>query len=180
MPTDAETATAAMIAESEISVGQCMMARTIIEAPRPNNYTHRPTDQTQHNGLDQKLPQDVIRPCADCHAQADFPRPFGDRDQHDIHDSHAAYDQRDESHYQEQAGHQLGCLGQGFGNLGHIAGVEIVWFIGMKMVPLAEQFGDLIYGLWYFFRGSGLDINLVHVRKADRLRSIGLLGGRWA
>ena len=52
-------------------------------------------DEAQHNRLDEKLPEDMIASGADGHAKPDFAGPLGHRDQHDVHDAHAADDQRD-------------------------------------------------------------------------------------
>jgi hypothetical protein len=45
--------------------------------------------------LDQELQQDVARLGADRHANPDLARPFGHRDEQDVHDADAADQQRD-------------------------------------------------------------------------------------
>src|SRR6266480_3897429 len=61
------------------------------------------------NGLGQKLPQNVFAARADRFAHADFFGSFGHAYQHDVHDSDAGCDQRDETDHERanpnDAGH---------------------------------------------------------------------------
>ena len=79
-----------------------------------------------------------------------------------------------------KAAHQLRGGGQGLGDLGHVADVEVVGLAGPDAVPLAQQVGDLVDGLRDLLGGGRLDHDLVHVGEADRLRRVGRLGGRRA
>src|SRR5204862_5998687 len=54
-----------------------------------------PADDGEHHRLSEKLAHDVPPPAADALAQADLPRPFGDADQHNVHDADAADDKGD-------------------------------------------------------------------------------------
>ena len=47
---------------------------------------------TERDGFDQELQEDVPAARADGHADADFARPLGDADEHDVHDADAADD----------------------------------------------------------------------------------------
>ena len=76
---------------------------------------------------------------ADGHAQADLARAFGDGDEHDVHDSHAADDQRDGGDDQQQLADQLGGGGERVHHLGHVADLEIVGLAVAEVVALAEQ-----------------------------------------
>ena len=52
--------------------------------------------------------------------------------------------------------------------------------IGRKVMPLAQQAGDLVDGLRDLLGGGGLGEDLVHVGEAHRLRRVGDLGRRTA
>ena len=75
-----------------------------------------PPTRHKHDRFHEELPQDVVAAGADGHPQADLPRPLRHRDEHDVHDPHAAHDQRDGGHDQaagcpssrDVGGHGLG------------------------------------------------------------------------
>ena len=96
----------------ETCVFQPLIERTRIDAPRPRAIPTPPPDQAQQHGLDQELLEDVMAAGADGHPQADFPRPLGHRDEHDVHDAHPAHDQRDRGHHQQQGAHQCRLPGR--------------------------------------------------------------------
>ena len=136
--------------------------------------------QAQHHGLDEELPQDVVAAGADGHPQADFPRPLGDRHEHDVHDAHAADDQRNAGHGQEQDGHDGRLGAHGVGHFGHVADVEVVELPAADAMPLAQQIGDLVDGLRDLLGGGRLDEDLADVDEPHRLRGVqrGGRGGR--
>ena len=63
-----------------------------------NHYAYESTEDGDKSGLDEELHQDVLRGGTYGFADADFPRPFGDADQHDVHDPNAADNEGDDSH----------------------------------------------------------------------------------
>ena len=87
-------------------MGQRVKNLTVIDVSRPTRIPMRAADEAQHNGLDEKLPEDVMASCADGHAKPDFAGSLGHGDQHDVHDSHPADDQRDQGHRQQQIAHR--------------------------------------------------------------------------
>ena len=62
--------------------------------PAPQNAEH-PTDRRQHRGLGQELEQDLLAASAKRFADADLPRPLGDRNHHDRHHANTTDHQRD-------------------------------------------------------------------------------------
>ena len=50
-------------------------------------------DDADDDGFDEKLHHDVLEGRAQGFTDADFPRPFGDGDHHDVHDADAADDE---------------------------------------------------------------------------------------
>src|SRR5216683_4870788 len=60
----------------------------------PKKDAHGPAEKAQHDCFHEELAEDIPRPRAHGHAQADLPRALGDRNQHDVHDADPADDQR--------------------------------------------------------------------------------------
>ena len=52
--------------------------------------TYSATDQAEHDSLHEELPKDVSSPSPDGHPKSNLTCPFGDRNEHDVHDPHAA------------------------------------------------------------------------------------------
>src|SRR5208283_1292307 len=63
---------------------------------------HDAAEKAEHYGLDEELPEDIVRLRADCHAKAYLPGPLGDGDEHDVHDAHPAHHEGDHGHVEEQ------------------------------------------------------------------------------
>ena len=93
-------------------------------------------------------------PRADRHAQADFARPLGDRDEQDVHDTDAANEQRDRRHGGEQKRHDAAAAFGGFDELAQIAHREIVELAGLDAMATDKRVGHL--------RDRGLDQRLAH------------------
>ena len=154
------------------------------DAPRPGTTRRaqqdpqRPAEKAQHDGLDEKLPQDVVRPGPDGHPQADFPRSLGDRNQHDVHDAHAAHRQRDRRHDQQQR-----LIRREAEARARVISV-MSWMLkssglaGAHVVPFPQQRLDLLHGLGDLSAEAALMIDLAHVGEADRLRRVGDLHRR--
>ena len=93
----------------------------------------------QHHRLDQELQQHLALQRADGQAQADLAGPFGDADQHDVHDADAADQQAHRGHRAEQRGHHLRGAGQRLGELLGVEHVEVVVVGRRELAPLAQQ-----------------------------------------
>ena len=66
--------------------------------PHSDNRADQSADDAEHERFGQELQADIGRSGSDSLADADLTRPFGDADQHDIHDADAADDQRHPCH----------------------------------------------------------------------------------
>ena len=73
-----------------------------------DEYTDDTTCDTDEDGFDEELRQDVDATGADGHAQTDFSGTLCDGDVHDIHDTDTTYDERDACDAGQQGGHQVG------------------------------------------------------------------------
>ena len=111
----------------------------------PEQDSENSADQAQHHRLDQELLQNILRTRADRHAQSDLPCPLGHRNEHDVHDSDSADDQRNQRHTEQQIGHDRGRSGQHLHELRGVADTEIVLLIGFEAVAFAEQSGHGIH-----------------------------------
>ena len=85
------------------------------------------TQAGQHDGLDQELHQHLVRNRADGKADADLPRSFGYRNQHDIHDADPADQQADRGNATDQGRQRLGRLGRRSADLARVENVEIIF-----------------------------------------------------
>jgi len=75
--------------------------------------TDRPTEETQRDGFDKELHQNIAAARAHGHADANFPGALGHAHQHDVHNADAANDERHGSHAGEQSTHYtLGSRGR--------------------------------------------------------------------
>ena len=97
----------------------------------------------ENDGLGQELGQNVAPPPADALSQPDLARPFGDRDEHDVHDSDPAHDQGDSDDAREHAaGHHLHPL-KVAKELVLTKDAKIVGNTRLEVVPRTEHAGDL-------------------------------------
>ena len=62
-------------------------------------------DGTQRHSFNQKLRQNIVAARADCHAHTDFARSLGHADEHDVHDSNSADQQRYSCNCSQQNSH---------------------------------------------------------------------------
>ena len=85
----------------------------------------RAAEQAEHDGLDEKLAEDVAGPRPDGHAQADLPVALRHRHEHDVHDPDAADDQRDQGNAEEQAGDEADGPLDGVDDLGEVVNREV-------------------------------------------------------
>ena len=93
-------------------------------------------DRAKRNRFDQKLRENVAPVRAHGHARADFTRPLRYTDQHNIHDSNAANNERDTGDRAEQSGHYIG---RGRGSIGDfllIPDGEIIVATRANVMPL--------------------------------------------
>jgi hypothetical protein len=82
--------------------------------------------------------------CTDGHAQSNFSYAFGNRYQHDIHDTYAAHDQRNRSNRNQQiteSPHSSGICGK---HIGRIFDAEIVSCILPQMCDLSNDLTSLL------------------------------------
>ena len=82
--------------------------------------------QAEDHGFNEELAEDVAGARAYGHADADFAGPLGDADQHDVHDAHTADHEGDEGHDEQEVRHHAAGGGEGLGDFGVIADLEIV------------------------------------------------------
>lgn len=79
-----------------------------------------PADERQSHGLDEKLKHDLA-PCRpDSHADADFPRPLCNGDEHNVHHADSAHEQRDAGDAPDDGGHDAGNLADPFRQRFHV------------------------------------------------------------
>src|ERR1039457_4671848 len=69
--------------------------------------------RSKYDRLDEKLNHDVVVKRADSEPNTDLPRSFGDRYEHDVHDTDAAYEQADGGNRAEQCRQNLHRRSQG-------------------------------------------------------------------
>ena len=136
IPTDISTAT--RMAGTEACNSQLLINVTAIETPRPTRMPAKPPVTQSSIGLDEKLLQDVMAAGADGHSQADFPRAFRHRDEHDVHDPDATHHQRDRHHDQQLGCHEQHGRGYQPGDSGHVADDEVIGLAGRDAVALAK------------------------------------------
>src|ERR1043165_5391930 len=114
---------------------------------RAAGYAQRPAQAAENHRLDEELGEDVAPARADGLADADLARPLGDGDQHDVHDSDPAHDERD-------AGDRAQHEGQGGGDRGRLV-EDVLLALELKvglarvadLVALHEDRGDLRFGI---------------------------------
>src|SRR6266498_5626364 len=99
----------------------------------------------QNHRLCEKLKLDVSSRGAYRQPDADFPRTFGHRHQHDIHDADASYDEAHKSDAAEEHRHDLVRAVCQFRHVGKVTDKEIVIFAGWDSVALPEQVDDLLF-----------------------------------
>jgi len=51
----------------------------------PEKRSDESAGESQSDGFDEHLQDEVAPPRADCHPDAEFARPFADRNEHDVH-----------------------------------------------------------------------------------------------
>ena len=103
----------------------------------------QPAKSREYDRFYQKLQQHLALQGADGKADADLPRPLGDRHQHDVHDADATHQQAHCRHRTQQAGHGADGAGKGFGDLPGIHDIEVVGLVFGKLAPLAQQRANL-------------------------------------
>src|SRR5437870_559843 len=72
------------------------------EGEDAENDAAQAADRSEKRGFQQELRADVAAARADGPSDADLSRPFGDRHQHDVHDSDSADDERDRGDARQQ------------------------------------------------------------------------------
>src|SRR5258708_17268111 len=119
--------------------------------------SHQPAQRRHNPRLDQELRQHILLARADGKPDADLARAFGDRDQHDVHDSDAADDQADGRDRGEEYGENAGGGLNDLRDLGHVIGLEIVRRTSAKMPALPHQFRGVLLDLGHVFGAFGAD-----------------------
>jgi hypothetical protein len=100
-------------------------------AANADDDTRQAADKADHHGLGQKLKQHIEAARANRYTDAYLARPFGDRDQHDVHHDNAADHQRDHGNRRQQIGERvLRLIGRGDG-IRHVPDVEV--FLAMAV-----------------------------------------------
>ena len=119
-------------------------SRNDLRGAQPEHDADDAADRAQRDRFDQELQEDVASMRADGHAHADLARAFGHAHEHDVHDADAPDDERNAGDRAEQAGHDFGCGGRGFGDFLLVADGEVVVATGPDVVTLAEKRSDLL------------------------------------
>src|SRR6266581_2794516 len=143
----------------------------------PDKNPSDAASEAEHDRLDQELPEDVARACANGHAYADLTGSLGDRDEHDIHDADSTNDQGDERDDQEQTGHDAAGGSKGFGDFRKITYPEIVRRAGWDVMAVAQKRRKLAYGQRNVLGRTGRHINVIQIGKASHLGHVGRLDG---
>src|SRR5688500_4877160 len=105
-------------------------------------------DERERDRFEEKLKENMAALRADGHANADLARPFGDGDEHDVHDADPSHEERDGGNRQNQIGHRTGLLGAGLHDLGLCAETKIRWAVRGEPVSLSEKHINLLHGLF--------------------------------
>ena len=96
-------------------------------------------EHAEHNRFAQELACNVVFRGPNGHTHADFARPFSDGNQHDVHDSDAADDERTERDAGKQEFHHAKCLRARLRDIRRAADNKVIRFRGTKMMALAQQ-----------------------------------------
>ena len=121
--------------------------------------TDQAADDAEQNGFEEKLALDVAFAGADGESDADLAGPFGDGDEHDVHDADAADEQRDAGDGAEQPGHDFRSRGGELGDFLLGANHEVVVAAGLDAVALAEQIGNVAADLFDLIGRSGAEVD---------------------
>ncbi len=116
--------------------------------------------EAQSGGLDKELGHDVPPFGPHRLADADLPDPLRDRDQHDVHDADAPYQQGDGGDASQEHGHQIGDLRHRPDHVLLAGDKEVV--ISDQAVPFPEDVGDLQFGCFHEGLVHRLNIDDLH------------------
>lgn len=119
--------------------------------------TEEGAEETENEGFKEELEEDVHIGGADSFADADFVSTFGDGDEHDVHDSDAANDERDAG---DEGEHTRDDLKQGTSGVGNGVAVRD-GEIGVAGFGLSESVGDFLGGGFKGVGGGDFDVDLL-------------------
>lgn len=134
-----------------------------ISPTHPEQDARQAAYQAKDDGLQEELEPHIPRTRPQRLPQANLPCPFSDADEHDIHDTDAAYYQRDSSHPAQQApkGFCRGCFSLDDAILGQQRKTQ---HIRTHIMSLIQQVGNL--------RHHAGDLVPVLRRNPDKVHSI--------
>src|SRR5262249_31292066 len=124
-----------------------------------------PPEQTEDDGLDEELTEDVAGPRPHGHAQADLAIALRHGYQHDVHDPDPADNQRDQGHAEKQASDEPHGPLYGADDLGEVLDREIARLVGRDSVTLAKHTSNLIHRGGDFFGRERADEDRINVRE---------------
>src|SRR5207245_3775454 len=123
----------------------------------------RAADAGQEHRLDQELGQDVTPPSPDRLPDADLARPFGDGDQHDVHDPDAADHQGDAGDGAQHQGEDAGGLRSAAQDVLLAQDLEVRLGGVRDVVPVQQDLGDFIGGHLRGLGAASRHVDLLHV-----------------
>src|SRR5580765_6301339 len=120
-------------------------ARTLDRAHRRHQARRDPhsdetADESEKNSLQEKLEQDAAVGRAQRFAEADFMRPLGDRDQHNVDNADRAQRQRDHAHAAQENTHGVKNRADHFRLLDGVPAFESVIVAIVKTVIASNDF----------------------------------------
>ena len=106
--------------------------------------TEQSTCKAEHHGFGQELCEDIAFASTHGFTQTDLARPFGDRDEHDVHDPDPTDDERDRGDPAEQQGERAADRGRGLQQLGLVEDREVVGVTCADPVTDPQQLRDRV------------------------------------
>ncbi len=126
-----------------------------------------PTDGQGH-GFHQELQQDVPPGGADRLAQSDFPCPFTNRYQHDIHDPDSTHQQRNTRNDAQKYLHGLAGLADGRLDFRHVPDPHQVFRVAGRTITARHLLGNFQLGLFHHRLAANLHIHIVDILLAHQ------------
>src|SRR5690606_1671690 len=106
-------------------------------------HAPQPPEKRKDHGLHEELQQDLAGGGADGHPDADLPGPFGNRDQHDVHDADTADQEADGRNRAQERRHRARDLLHRLRDLLHVVHEEVGLLPRADLAALAHERLDL-------------------------------------
>ena len=157
-PTAAAKANPPITAVGEMSVGQPASADSTFDATIPSAAPASPPRMLSSADSDQELQQDMQTARSDRHADSDLSRSLSNRDQHDVHDSDAADQQRNRGDRREQQRHGLAGAFRSLRDFAEAADGKVIVLTGADVMTPMQELLDLGLRRIDLLGGARLDV----------------------